>query len=82
MTDNRDVLQAEIERNRDALSEKVHQLENRVLETKDRVVHAVDVRSRYRRQPWRFVLAALTAGVVTACWSTRSEQRGGSLTQR
>jgi hypothetical protein len=46
MTDNRDVLQAEIERTRDALSEKVHQLENRVLETKDRVVHAVDVRSR------------------------------------
>ena len=84
--DHRDALQAEIERTRDALADKAHLLEERVVESvveakervveaKERVVDVLDVRSQYRSQPWRFVLTALAAGVLTACWSARSGVR-------
>lgn len=84
--DEREALQADIDRTRDALVDKAHQLEERVVErvveAKERVVEAkervsdvLDVRTQYRSQPWRFVLSALAAGVLTAWWSARSGMR-------
>jgi ElaB/YqjD/DUF883 family membrane-anchored ribosome-binding protein len=67
--DDRTELEARIERTRDALTDKAHQLEERVAAVRERVAHAVDVPGLYREKPWRFVGAALVAGLLTGWWS-------------
>lgn len=76
MTDERAELRASIERTQEALVDKAHRIEQRVVGAKERVVHALDVRSQYREHPWPFLATALAAGLMTAvCRSARSSAR-------
>ena len=75
MTDERAELQASIERTQEALAEKAQQLERRVAEAKDRVVHTLDVRSQYQENPWPFLVTALVAGFLTSLRSAHSATR-------
>jgi ElaB/YqjD/DUF883 family membrane-anchored ribosome-binding protein len=69
-------VQASIERAQEALADKAHKLERRVVDVKQNVEHALDVRGHYYERPWPFVITAMVTGMVTgACWSSRSAAR-------
>lgn len=54
----------EIERTTAALLDKAHQLEQRVVDTKERIGHMVDPREQVRDQPWRAIGAAFALGLL------------------
>ena len=54
----------EIERTAAALLDKAHQLEQRVVDTKERIGHMVDPREQVRDQPWRAIGAAFALGLL------------------
>jgi ElaB/YqjD/DUF883 family membrane-anchored ribosome-binding protein len=66
--DEREQLQASIERTQEALAQKAHLLEQRVVDVKEHVAHALDVRGQYHERPWPFVITAMVTGVVTGAW--------------
>lgn len=61
--------QAEIDRTTAALIDKAHQLEQRVVETKERIGHMVDPREQVREHPWGALGAAFVLGFVVGWWS-------------
>lgn len=60
---------AEIERTTAALLDKAHQLEQRVVQTKERIEHMVDPREQVRDHPWHAIGAAFVLGFVVGWWS-------------
>jgi ElaB/YqjD/DUF883 family membrane-anchored ribosome-binding protein len=80
MISEREHAQQEIQRTTGALLDKAHELEHRVVETKDRieqrvsdakdrVEHMIDPIEQVRDRPWRAIGAAFALGFVVGWWS-------------
>jgi ElaB/YqjD/DUF883 family membrane-anchored ribosome-binding protein len=80
MMNERERTEREIERTTDALLEKAHELEHRVVDTKERIEQrVVDTKARIERmvdpieqvrdRPWRAVGAVFVLGFVVGWWS-------------
>ena len=59
----------EIERTTAALIDKAHLLEQRVVQTKERIEHMVDPREQVRDHPWGALGAVFVLGFIVGWWS-------------
>src|SRR5689334_15089119 len=69
MISERQRAEEEIARTTASIARKAHQLEQRVVQTRERIEHMVDPREQVRDRPWRAVSVALVIGFAVGWWS-------------